>query len=302
MAMNLVVRKKLFDGVAVGLEGYTEFTDRDALIKRGKRLFFFVPWQERYTMIGTTYVPSGDDPDRYSLQRQSVAAMVDDINKIYPPAGLSMDEVTAYHAGLLPMKGEAGSGDSVQLDKSSTIIDHGRVDGRQGLFSIKGVKYTTAPDIAAKVVKLLAQERWLGVPAASRYRQQLPQHLDFGPTISRLGGEYEEVRNHLGSRYGSDWRQVFGILVREGADSSSLWLLNDPPLLRAELWYFIEQEMAVTLADVVFRRTNISAAECPSQEVLAVITEAMAARLGWDESEQERQQVAVQEVFAALGS
>lgn len=302
MAMNLVVRKKLFDGVAVGLEGYTEFTDKDALIKRGKRLFFFVPWEERYTMIGTTYVACSEDPDRFSLKRQSVAAMVDDINKIYPPACLSMDEVTSSHAGLLPMKGEAGSGDSVQLDKSSTIVDHGSVDGRQGLFSIKGVKYTTAPDIAAKMVKLLAKERWLGACTASRYQQRSPQYLDFGPTISRLGGDYEKVRNHLGNRYGSDWRQVFAIVVREGGEPSSLWLLDEPPLLRAELLYFIEQEMAVTLADVVFRRTNIGAAECPSQEVLVILTEAMATRLGWDESERERQQVAVREVFSPLAS
>jgi glycerol-3-phosphate dehydrogenase len=301
MAMNLVVRKKLFDGVAVGLEGYTEFTDKDALIKRGKRLFFFVPWEERYTMIGTTYTPCSENPDRFSLQREMVAAMVDDINKIYPPACLSINEVTSCHAGLLPMKGESGSGDSVQLDKSSTIIDHGSVDGRQGLYSIKGVKYTTAPDIAAKVVKLLAKERWLGSPSSSRYHQQSPRYLDFGPTISRLGGDYEKVRHHLGNRYGSDWRQVFAIVVREGGGASSLWLLEDPPLLRAELLYFIEQEMAVTLADVVFRRTNIGAAECPSQEVLAILAEAMAARLDWDESEQERQKVAVQEIFAPLG-
>lgn len=300
VAMNLVVRKKLFDGVAVGLEGYTDFTDQDALIKRGKRLFFFVPWQERYTMIGTTYSPWQGDIEHFSADRQAVAAMVDDINKIYPPASLSLEEVTFCHAGILPMKGEAGSGDSVQLDKSSTIIDHGRVDGRRGLFSIKGVKYTTAPDIAAKMVRLLGQGGWLTTPAAGHYHPEPPQYLDFGPTITRLGEEYETVRSHLNRHYGPDWRQVFALLVRDGAGPTDLWLLADPPLLRAELRYFIEQEMAQTLADVVFRRTNIAAAECPSAEVLAVLAGEMAGLLGWDEAERERQVAAVLKVFAPL--
>lgn len=300
VAMNLVVRKKLFDGVAVGLEGYTEFTDEDALIKRGKRLFFFVPWQERYTMIGTTYTPHHEEIDGFSLDRKAVAVMVADINKIYPPACLSDEEVTFCHAGILPMKGEAGSGDSVQLDKSSTIIDHGRIDGRKGLFSIKGVKYTTAPDIAAKMVKLLSAGHWLAAPGAPRYRPEPPQYLDFGPTIAALGEEYEAIRSHLGKHYGPGWRQIFALLVRDGLAAKGPWLLDDPPLLRAELRYFIEQEMAVTLADVVFRRTNIGAAECPSSEVLEVLAEEMAQLLGWDDLERDRQLAAVYQVFTAL--
>ena len=300
VAMNLVVRKKLFDGVAVGLEGYTEFTDQDALIKRGKRLFFFVPWQERYTMIGTTYTPHHGDIDGFSPDRAAVAAMVADINKIYPPACLSTEEVTFCHAGILPMKGEAGSGDSVQLDKSSTIVDHGRIDGRRGLFSIKGVKYTTAPDIAGKMVKLLTAGHWLEAPRGARYRSEPPQYLDFGPTIAVLGEEYEAIRSHLGKHYGPGWRQVFAILVRDGLESTGPWLLNDPPLLRAELRYFIEQEMAVTLADVVFRRTNIGAAECPNSQVLALLAEEMAGLLGWDDQEKQRQMAAVESVFTPL--
>ena len=301
LAMNLVVRRKLFDGVAVGLEGYTGFTDQDALIKRGKRLFFFVPWQERYTMIGTTYTPHGGSDGEIVLDGAMVRSMVDDINAIYPPAALSPEDVTFCHAGLLPMKGEAGSGDTVQLDKSSTVVDHGRLDGRQGLLSIKGVKYTTAPDIAARVVRLLSEGRWLGVPAGARYRPEPSQHHDFGPAISRLGDRYQPIRDHLGKLYGAEWRQVFALLAEEDGEGRDPWLLHEPPLLMAELRYFVMHEMAVTLADVVFRRTNIAAAECPPGEVLTHIARAMATMLCWDDSEIGRQVGLVEEVFAPLG-
>jgi glycerol-3-phosphate dehydrogenase len=301
-ALNIVVKKKLFEKYAVGLEGYTEFTDKDALIKRGKRLFFFVPWQDRYTMIGTTYAPYQGVPGDFALTRQEVAGVLEDINKIYPHGRLSMDDVTFFHAGLLPMKEEdVGKADSVQVDKSSMIIEHGPLDGRNGLFSIKGVKYTTAPDIAEKMVKILASDAWLGKRASGSYAPVPPRNLDFGPAIIRLGEEYEAIRAHLLIRYGAGWREVFAFFVHcPLAENQRPWLSEDPPLLVAELLYFIHDEMAATLADVVFRRTNMAAAECPAGEILRRIAEFMGAELGWSAEEQEHQIAQVEEVFAIL--
>ncbi len=301
-ALNIVVKKKLFEKYAVGLEGFTDFTDKDALIKRGKRLFFFVPWQERYTMIGTTYAPYQGAAADFSLTRQEVAEVLEDINKIYAHGRLSMDDVTFFHAGLLPMKeADAGKTDSVQVDKSSMIIEHGTLDGRNGLFSIKGVKYTTAPDIAEKMVKVLTSDRWLGKRAKGSYIAMPPRNLDFGSAISQLGGEYETIKTHLITRYGSGWRDVFGFFVqRPSMDNKQPWLSEEPPLLFAELLYFIDDEMAVNLADVVFRRTNLAAAECPARELLSRIAGCMGAELGWSAAEQEQQIAQVEEVFAIL--
>ncbi len=303
-ALNIVVKKKLFEKYAVGLEGYTDFADKDALIKRGRRLFFFVPWQDHYTMIGTTYAPYRGSIADFSLTRQEVAAVLEDINKIYPHGHLTMDDVTFFHAGLLPMKeADAGKIDSVQVDKSSMIIEHGPLDGRNGLFSIKGVKYTTAPDIAEKMVKILASEAWLGKRAGGSYIPLPPRNLHFGPAIARLGEEYEAIKAHLTIRYGTGWREVFAFFVqRPLAENQSPWLSEEPPLLVAELLYFIHDEMAATLSDVVFRRTNLGAAECPVREILGRIAGFMGEELGWSTEEQERQIEKVEEVFAILTS
>ena len=302
-ALNIVVKKRLFEKYAVGLEGYTDFTDKDALIKRGKRLFFFVPWQDRFTMIGTTYAPYQGTAEDFSLTRQEVAAVLEDINKIYPHGRLSMEDVTFFHAGLLPIKeADTSKADSVQLDKSSVIIEHGPLDGRNGLFSIKGVKYTTAPDIAEKMVNILASDAWLGKRVAASYTALPPRNLDFGPAITALGGEYAAVRKHLSTRYGSGWREVFRFLVQRppAGTSESPWLLEQPPLLAAELLYFIQEEMAVNLADVVFRRTNLAAGECPAREVLQRIATYMGRELQWSSEEQERQITQVEQVFTIL--
>jgi glycerol-3-phosphate dehydrogenase len=304
-AVNIVVKKRLFRDIAVGLEGFTDYIDKDAIIKRGKRLFFFVPWQDKYTMIGTAYKPYHGVVDDFSLPRDEVQQLLNDINKIYPAAELTMEDVSFFHGGLLPMNeaDENNSFDSVQLDKSSRIIDHGPEGGMGGFFSIKGVKYTTAPDIARRIIRILQNSTQLGKSEPGCYKISPPDRPDYGLLWERLGKHYEEIRAHLRSRYSSGgWREVLPFLAPSGEVelSTSLWVSEDPPLLVAELLFFIHEEMASTLADVVFRRSNLGTAECPEMRTLSRLAQIMGHELGWTAEEREQQIGSIIEVFAPL--
>lgn len=155
MALNIVSKKKIFEKYAVALEGTTSYEDKDAVVKRGKRLYFFVPWRE-HTMIGTEYEPCTDSPDTFRVKKESIQRMVDEVNGIYPPAKLKYEDISFYHAGLVPMKNDRGGGD-VQLEKNSLCLSHG-TDGYERVLSVKGVKYTTAPHIAGQVVKMIGKK------------------------------------------------------------------------------------------------------------------------------------------------
>ena len=302
-AINLVVKKQLFSKYAVGLEGYTDFVDKDALIKRGKRLFFFVPWREKYTMIGTTYKPYHGTIDSFSLGTEEILEIVDDINEIYPPAALTLEDVTFVHGGLLPMNDvDENRADSVQLDKSSKVIDHGLEGGSKGILSIKSVKYTTAPDIAARIIKKLQEPGNLGKRNPGSYNVPPRRMVDFDATINHLGNEFEKTRNYLQKKYGNNWREVFSYVVENGAAGKDgvLWISEDPPLMIAELYYFIYEEMATNLSDVVFRRSNLGSAECPDAKTLSLVAEIMGGVLEWQSEERKQQIEQVLEVFAPL--
>jgi len=302
-AVNLVVKKRLFKKYAVGLEGYTDYTDKDALIKRGKRLFFFVPWLEDYTMIGTTYKPYSGMVDDFKLQQEDLREILDDVNKIYPSGELRMEDVSFFHGGLLPMtESDEKQQDSVQLDKSSRIIDHARTGGASGLFSIKGVKYTTAPDIAEKVITILKKDQNLGTRQQGSYQALQPVIVDSGGVINSLGENYSSIRHHLESRYGKDWRDIFKYLALSGdsLDTNALWVSRGPDLMEIELLYFMREEMASTLADVLFRRSSLGSAECPKKETMDIVVELMAKELGWSDEEKLRQIEGVLEVYSPL--
>jgi glycerol-3-phosphate dehydrogenase len=95
---------------------------------------------------------------------------------------------------------------------------------------------------------------------------------------------------------------VFGVLAQSAGAKrgESVWLTEQPPLLVAELLYFVREEMASTLADVVFRRSHLGSAECPGSSTLARIAEIMGRELAWTGEEQQRQIAEVLQVFAPL--
>ncbi len=275
--LNIVVRKKLFSEAAVALEEQTSSNGQ-------KRMLFMVPWRDRYTMIGTHYVEQSPKSALFPVKQQDIMAMVNEINAIYPSAELCFDDVSFYHAGLLPMHANSASDDNEPpvLAKESSIIDHGKRDGFEHYFSIKGIKYTTAPQVADKVLKYTepALRKKMKPPACSKTDQSKSQ---------------TPINNYLSGRYGNRGEQV-----KPYVDASPDWLDREQSLMAGEIQYFMHEEMAQHLSDVVFRRSALGTAQCPPMEVLQAITRIMADHLNWDEQRQSMELMQVLQRYAPL--
>jgi len=255
-------------------------------------------------MIGTAYKPWTGPPENFSLESGDVREILEEINKIYPPGKLSMADVTFFHGGILPMKkADREKADSVQLNKSSEVIFHERGGVPEGLITIKGVKYTTAPDIARRVMDGIRRRKLLAQKKPGVYEKNMKSSRpDFGPLIRDLGEEYEEIRLHLQSVYGSIWRDVFACLVLRGGvrDGKVVRVSEKPLLLEAEVFYFIHEEMANSLADVVLRRSCLGSAECPPLDVLEKLAGIMGRELGWNKDEEALQIAKVERHYAPV--
>ena len=275
MALNVISKKKIFEKHAVALEGNDTYEDKDAIIKRGKRLYFFVPWRG-YTMIGTDYQASTAYPDSLQIKREDIQNMIEDINTIYPPARLTYEDVSFYHAGLLPMteNREAGN-DNIQLEKNSQIYEHDK-SGFKGVFSIKGVKYTTAPHIASELIHLL-QKRFSPAKTVEKKQPVLDNHWQ---------PANHEISKLLKGKYGPQAARVAHYMQGEQSD---VWVDKTAGFLKAEVDYLIQEEMACTLSDIVLRRTGLGTAECPSRKILEKIAAMMAAILDWNEERKKKE-------------
>jgi glycerol-3-phosphate dehydrogenase len=155
-AVNIIVRKKIFSPYGVGLEGTKDFSETKAIVKRGKRFFFFVPLED-YTMIGTTYKNYEGNIDDCKIRKEDIFEIIEEVNSICPGKNLTFDDVSFYHCGLLPMDETSGF-DNIQPEKHSIVYDYEKHFNLKGLLSIKSVKYTTAPFIAESVVKKIKKK------------------------------------------------------------------------------------------------------------------------------------------------
>jgi glycerol-3-phosphate dehydrogenase len=146
-----------------------------------------------------------------------------------------------------------------------------------GLITVTGGKLTTYRRMAADTVDLAVEV--LGRGGRSR-TSRLPLHGADG---------FESVSDeHLASRYGSDASTVQAMVAAD--PSLGQPLVPSLPYLRAEALYAARYEMAHTLDDVLARRTRaLLLARDESAAVAGDVAQLMAAELGWDDAEADRQ-------------
>ncbi len=161
-AWNLIIDRQWFGGYGVGLEGKAAHVDPDAIVQRGKRNFFFAPWRTG-TMIGTVYRHAPDATREPGLSDAEIVETLADINAVYPAAELRRSDVIMTHVGYLP--GHPDPAMSHEVDKHSAVLDASRHGGPAGLFSIKGVKYTTGLEVGMLAATRAAEHAGRPCPA-----------------------------------------------------------------------------------------------------------------------------------------
>lgn len=112
-----------------------------------QRTYFVVP-QGNLTMVGTYHAPAllnRTEPSRLQIEQ-----MLGELNAAVPGWDLKMDTVLRVHSGALPGTSRA---EEEELETNAALHDHGRTGGPRGLFTVAGVKFTTAPVIAARVLR-----------------------------------------------------------------------------------------------------------------------------------------------------
>ena len=150
-ATNLVLRVPWPS--PLGLAVNTSGTD-------GKRALFFVPWRER-VMAGTWYSPCSGASAECGVSEAEIDHWLSDMQPLWPDLPLHRGLVDLVHSGVLP----AGSG---ATPSRHVVIAKGAAHGLpDGFTLLQGVKYTTAPLVAARAVRAIGKSLGLALPRAT---------------------------------------------------------------------------------------------------------------------------------------
>jgi glycerol-3-phosphate dehydrogenase len=264
--------------VAFAIAGGTG--DPNALLRRGPRQLFVVPWRGR-TLIGTAHLPFDGDPASFDPAGVDLHGFLAEVNAAWRGPAWSPDNVRLLHAGLLPGRTEEeGAARLVRLDTRHRLVDH-TADGAPSLLTVVSVKFTTARRVAEEAVDRVCAS--LGRPAPCRTADTpLPGAPD-GPVERLLAdarrrheGVAPPVLEHLVRAYGRHYEEVLRVASGGGGPEWLEPLYPGGGAVYAQFIHAVRAEMALTTADIVERRTELGAVGSDSPALRARAAEALA--------------------------
>ncbi len=103
------------------------------------------------TFAGTWHVPWAEATGPITPSEADINAFLAALNDAMPSLGVQRAHVLEVLAGLLPAQSNGG----VEAADHEVLHDHGAQGGPVGLYSVSGVKFTTARRVAEKLVRML---------------------------------------------------------------------------------------------------------------------------------------------------
>jgi len=262
--------------------------NRDAFVLRSLEdgRSFFVLRRGEVSVIGTTDTDFPGDPDRPWCERRDCDYLLDTVNRVFPEARLTPEDILSTSAGIRPLaRGPGGSASSVS--RRHLFLDSGR-----GLVTLAGGKLTTFRTMAWEALDRCSRAgylRRLRGPESRRNFSRRPfkngmaweawQAAAAERGLDRLVPP--ATGRHLHQQYGQQSLRILAEVRRCPALGRPF--LEGHPFCAAEILHILAFENAPRLADVMLRRTEMQmlVSHRSQPELAAGVAGVMAGYYGW---------------------
>jgi glycerol-3-phosphate dehydrogenase len=249
------------------------------------RIIFIVPWHSR-ALVGTTDegVQRIEDP---IATAHEIDYLIAHLNR-YLHHSVSRADILTTYAGYRPLLRLRTRRTPSRLSRTHAIVE-----ARDGLLTISGGKLTTYRKMAQDVLDRIDWREQRSIKHATEQLKLLgSSNLAYNrQSVAQRGRMLEltvDTIEHLLSAYGSEAASVLDLVDNE-PDLGRI-LIQDLPYIAAEVIFACRCELAITLEDVLARRTRIAIVDrtrgLASIECVATL---MQRELGWSETERNNQ-------------
>lgn len=221
------------------------------------RIAFAIPYQQDYTLIGTTDVPYDGDPGHLEITDDEVHYLLDLVNQ-YLRTPVTADDVVWTYSGVRPLYDDRNA--SASAVTRDYVFDLDAADGSAPLLSIFGGKITTYRKLAEHALEKLAPSlKTSGGPWTAD--APLPGGDIANADVEGFLGEVRAKLPWLPAPLARRWSRAYGTrLFTLAGDAASLADLGRevaPDLYEAELSYLVSHEWARTAEDILWRRSKL---------------------------------------------
>ncbi|MEQ9915141.1 glycerol-3-phosphate dehydrogenase [Pectobacterium aroidearum] len=225
------------------------------LQNKDHRIVFVIPWQDDYSIIGTTDVEYKGNPHDVKIDDNEVGYLLDVYNDHFKQQ-LTRDDIVWTYSGVRPLcDDESDSPQAITRDYTLSVDDD---NGQAPLLSVFGGKLTTYRKLAEHALDKL-HKYYPQAGKAWTKEAVLPggdiagTRDDYAAALRRRFNLPESLTRRYSRTYGSNSELIL-------TDAKGLGDLGEDfghDLYEAELRYLVEKEWAVTLDDVIWRRTKL---------------------------------------------
>jgi glycerol-3-phosphate dehydrogenase len=259
-------------------------TDRAIYHSTGDdRMIFIIPWRE-FSLVGTTDTDFDGDLDRLAATADEVEYLLSEVRQAVPDRRVAVDKVAYTYAGVRPLSYEEGRRASDVSRAHKVVSEHG---GR--FLSITGTKLTCFRSLAAEAGDVAMRALGRRTPSRTHRltldgadedvgRAEARTWLDVSADAEASGLPLVTLER-LVSTYGRGYRRIVDLAgkVPDGAER----LCPANPEIVAQLHHAVHDEMAVSLQDVLLRRTGIGTSACQGLDCAEAIAQRMGRLQGW---------------------
>ncbi|MES2299222.1 MAG: glycerol-3-phosphate dehydrogenase [Pseudomonadota bacterium] len=227
------------------------------------RIVFAIPYEEQFTLIGTTDLDFHGDLDQVAISADEVAYLCALSNRYFDKPITPADVVWSY-AGVRPLVEDASA--SAAAATRDFRLEHD--SNGAPLLSVFGGKITTFRKLAEEAVDWIAPAlgcrapAWTAdacLPGGDVFGERPTKRgvLEFDQFVGCLQRRYNWVAPKLLARYAHAYGTRADTMLAPCASAHDLGAEIVPGLFAAEVEYLIAHEWAVSAADILWRRTKL---------------------------------------------
>jgi glycerol-3-phosphate dehydrogenase len=276
-ARDHVARIRLVKGSHIVVPRIAATEDAFLFQNADGRVVFVLPFENDFTLIGTTDVPITGSPSDATCSREEENYLIEAANRFLAKP-LAQTDIVWKFAGVRPLQADENESNPSALSRDYDFHLSGSHFG-DAMLTIVGGKITTYRRLAEAAMVRLGF-LFPGLPPAWTSNQPLPggdiPNSDFGLYLEGLTRLYawlpEQVLTGLVRRHGTQAREIVGD-ARRWEDMGAIF---GGGLTEREVRYLAHHEWAQTPDDVLWRRTKAGLHLSPAaRETAAASIEAL---------------------------
>ena len=222
-----------------------------------RRIVFAIPYENDFTMIGTTDEDYDGDLASISPSEAELDYLCETSNRYFTNP-ISKDDNVWKFAGVRPLLG--GGGGSAKEVTRDYRLDVQHLGNNAVLLSVLGGKITTYRKLAEQAVDRLVQECGRNEGSWTAQTPLLGGDIpsgDIGAFTREMQGRYSWLPPEVVARYARLYGSDMGAVIGPAEKLEDMGLNFGAGLYEREVQYLVDREWATNAEDILWRRTKL---------------------------------------------